>query len=130
MKRAETIKTLTRILQQREIELAILQTTIAGLQMAIREVEVMDDDWFSKPQQGTFKQEITDAMCDALKDGPLHRSVILKKIQEHGLHVGGGVRTLGAYLSMGQQFKNVGKGKWSLISPDESPSPNGLLPLP
>ena len=45
--------------------------------MAIREVEAMDDDWFSKPQQGTFKQEITDAMCDALKDGPLHRSVIL-----------------------------------------------------
>ena len=124
MKRAETTKVLRGILQQKESELAALEASISSLRIAIQEVELADDSWFTKPQSGTFKQEITDAMYDALKDGPLHRKVIMEKLKARGIYVGGGVRTVGAYLSVDDQFKNVGKGIWTL----EPPSVNGSLP--
>ena len=127
MKRVEMFKALNGILQHREGELDALQATINALRIAIREIETADDDMFGKTQKGTFRGEITDAMRDVLKDGPLHRKVILEKIQERDIHVGGGIRTVGAYLSVDHHFKNVGKGIWALAEspPDEMPSPNG-----
>ena len=126
MKRAEMLKALNSILQRREGDLNALQATINALQISIREIESVDDAMFTKPQKGTFREEITEAMRDVLKDGSLHRNTILGRIQERGIHVGGGIRTVGAYLSVDHHFKNVGKGIWALAEspPDDMPSPN------
>ena len=104
-----------------------MQATVNALQITIREIEAVDDDMFAKPQKGTFREGITEAMRDVLKDGPLHRNAILERIQERSIHVGGGIRTVGAYLSVDHRFKNVGKGIWALAEspPDDMPSPNG-----
>ena len=124
MKRQETIRVLTRILQQKESEMVSLQASIDGLRIAIHEVECVYDDAITTPQQGTFKQTITNAMYDILREhGPLHRNTILGKIQERGLHIGGGVSTVGSYLSTDERFKNVGKGKWALTGPPMEPMP-------
>ena len=127
MKRAEMLKALNSILQRREDDLDALHATIDALHIAVREIESVDDGMFAKPQKGTFRDKITEAMRDVLKDGPLHRNVILGRIQERGIHVGGGIRTVGAYLSVDHHFKNVGKGIWALAEspPDDMPSPNG-----
>ena len=118
MKRIETIKVLTRILQKKESELAALQESINVLSGAIKEVEMADDDAVTTPHRGTFKEELVSAIYDVLEEhGPLHRNVILQKILELGLHVGGGVRTVGSYLSADDRFKNVGKGLWVLEEP-------------
>ena len=123
MKRAETVKVLTMILQRKESELQALQTSVNSLRAAIEEVSITDDSCFTKPQNGTFKQKITDAIHEVLNDGPLHRRVILESVATRGVHVGGGVHTVGAYLSVDDRFENVGKGIWGLKTPE--PSNNG-----
>ena len=91
-----------------------------SLRIAIHEVEIAEDDFITAPHKGTFKEEITEVMHEALNEhGPLHRSAILEKVQERSLYVGGGVRTVGAYLSSDDRFKNVGKGIWALVLPPE-----------
>ena len=114
MRKTETIKTINRILKRRESELKDLQTTVAALRATLRELEDAEDDLFGKPQNGTYQSTITDAIVEVLADGPLHRSVILERIEARGVHVGGGVRTIGVYLSKDDRFVNVGKGMWTL----------------
>ena len=65
MKRAEMLKALNSILQRREGDLNALQATINALQISIREIESVDDAMFTKPQKGTFREEINrgDARC-------------------------------------------------------------------
>ena len=116
MKREDTLKVLDRILQQREKDMEALQTAIDGLRIAIAEVERATDDAVTTPQKGTYKQELTDAMYAILFEyGPLHRNAILEKVRERGLHVGGGISTVGSYLSVDDRFKNAGKGVWTLV---------------
>ena len=116
MKREDTIKVLDRILQQREKDMEALQTAIDGLRIAIAEVERATDDAVTTPQKGTYKQELTDTLYVILFEyGPLHRNAILEKVRERGLHVGGGISTVGSYLSVDDRFKNVGKGMWRLV---------------
>ena len=122
MKREETLKVLNRILRKKEDDMEQLMESINALRIAIREVESADDDGTTTPQKGTYKQELTDAMDHILAEyGPLHRTVILDKLQARGHHVGGGVRTVGAYLSLDDRFKNVGKGIWGLAASPENP---------
>ena len=93
----------------------MLQIAIDGLRIAIAEVERATDDAVTTPQKGTYKQELTDTMYAIVSEyGPLHRNGILAKVKERGLHVGGGVSTVGSYLSVDDRFKNVGKGMWTL----------------
>ena len=116
MKREETLKVLDRILQQRKKDMEALQTAIDGLRIAIAEVERATDDAVTTPQKGTYKQELTDTLYGILFEyGPLHRNAILEKVKERGLHVGGGISTVGSYLSVDDRFKNVGKGVWTLV---------------
>ena len=119
MKRAETIKVLTKIMQDKEKELFTLQESIKTLRGAIREVEMSNDDTVTTLQKGTARQEIMDAMSSILSQhGPLHRDVILEKVRTMGIYVNG-ITTLGSYLSLGDSFKNVGKGTWTLKEKSE-----------
>ena len=114
MKRMETIKVLTKIMQEKEKELFALQESIKVLRGAIREVELANDDTVTTPHNGTAKQEITDAIYDILlQHGPLHRDVILEKVRAMGIHVSG-INTLASYLSGDDRFKNIAKGTWAL----------------
>ena len=65
----------------------------------------------------TYAQDLTDAIYDTLSsERPLHRTVILEKVAERGIHVGGAkpVNSIGSYLSTDQRFKNCGRGMWTL----------------
>ena len=65
----------------------------------------------------TYAQELTDAIYDALlSERPLHRTDILGRVDERGVHVGGRkpVNSIGSYLSTDQRFKNCGRGMWTL----------------
>ena len=128
MKREETIKVLTRILEKKKGDMDALRISIDSLRIAIHEVESAEDGFITAPHKGTFKEEITSAIQEVLADGPLHRSVILAKIQERGLYIGGGIRTVGAYLSTEDDFKNVGKGLWALAEPIAAIANPPLLP--
>ena len=117
MKRLETIKVLTTILQAKEQEQEALQESIDALRIAIREVECANLDSVTTPQHGTHKEELTNAMFAILEGNrPLHRNIILARVRERGVHVGG-ISSIGSYLSTDGRFKNVGKGMWTL---DES----------
>ena len=77
---------------------------------------------------GTYAQELTDAIHDTLfSERPLHRNVILERVTERGIHVGGAkpMNSIGSYLSTDQRFKNVGKGVWTLT---EKPQAEISLP--
>ena len=65
----------------------------------------------------TYAQELTDAIYDTLlSEHPLHRTVILDRVAERGIHVGGAkpINSIGSYLSTDQRFKNCGRGMWTL----------------
>ena len=66
---------------------------------------------------GTYAQELTDAIHDTLlSERPLHRNVILERVTERGIHVGGAkpMNSIGSYLSTDRRFKNCGRGLWTL----------------
>ena len=68
-------------------------------------------------RSSTYAQELTDAIYDALSsERPLHRTVILERITERGIHVGGTkpINSIGSYLSTDRRFKNCGRGMWTL----------------
>ncbi len=81
---------------------------------------------------GTYAQELTDAIHDTLlSERPLHRNVILERVTERGIHVGGAkpMNSIGSYLSTDQRFKNVGKGVWTLAEePQAGKSIIGSIP--
>ena len=116
MKRLETVRVLSGILQKKEQQVQTLEDSIRVLRAAIIEVELAEDESVTTPQKGTFKEQTADAIYNLLKEAqtPLHRNVILTKVKERGLIISGGISTIGAYLSMDERFKSVGKGIWTL----------------
>ena len=115
MNRNETVIVLTTILEQKQKDLDAIQRTIDGLKIAIQEVENSEGRVVLKPAKGTYREEITNAMHDILEaSGPLHRKIILEQLYARGIHVGGGIHTVGSYLSVDKKFKNIGKGIWAL----------------
>lgn len=127
MKRKDTINTLNNILQRKQKDLEGLQATIEGLRIAIREVETTEVEFVTTPQKGSFRETMTDAMYAALKErGPLHRSIILAEILDRGIHVGGGINTVSAYLSVDERFKNVSRGVWAAADSAEESVPVSL----
>ncbi len=74
-----------------------------------------------------YAEELTNAMYDILiAERPLQRAVILERVQERGIHVGGQtpVNSIGSYLSTDDRFKNAGRGIWTLTV---EPEPEQLL---
>ena len=75
----------------------------------------------------TYAQELTDAIHDTLlSERPLHRNVILEKVAERGIHVGGTkpVNSIGSYLSTDSRFKNCGRGLWTLVDEATASTPS------
>ena len=75
----------------------------------------------------TYAQELTDAIHDILlSERPLHRTVILAKVAERGIHVGGTkpVNSIGSYLSTDSRFKNCGRGLWTLVDEATASTPS------
>lgn len=70
------------------------------------------------PSNGRPPKPVRDAVCAILQvEGkPLHYTVLLNKLQERGISVGGKDprNTLLAHLSLDPRFKNVGPGLWAL----------------
>ena len=131
MKRLETITVLSRILQKKERLLQTLEDSIRVLRAAIIEVELAEEETVTTPQKGTVKEQTAEAIYDVLQKAqiPLHRKVILTKVKERGLIIGGGISTIGGYLSMDDRFKNVGKGIWTLAEePQAEKSITGSIP--
>ncbi len=65
----------------------------------------------------THTAELTGAIYDVLlAERPLHRKVILQKVTQAGIYVGGQkpLAALGSYLSLDKRFKNVARGIWTL----------------
>lgn len=121
MRRIEAIKTLKTILRRKQSELEALQAAIDGLELAIREVAHYRDDFVTKPQERSARQEITAAIYDLLKANPqMHRKCILEGVTKRGIYVGGGLKTIGAYLSMDERFEPIGSGLWRLRDTAES----------
>ena len=68
-------------------------------------------------RSSTYAQEVTDAIHDTLSsERPLHRTIIMERVIERGVHVGGTkpINSIGSYLSTDQRFKNCGRGMWTL----------------
>ena len=89
-------------------EIARLERILSGI-----------DDDFQLPTVGTFTAELTSALHDILAaERPLKRPVILDRLAEKGVHVGGkdSLRTLSAYLSNDDRFESVigARGMWTL----------------
>lgn len=70
--------------------------------------------------------ELTGAIHDVLlAERPLHRKVILQRVTQAGIYVGGQkpLAALGSYLSLDKRFKNVARGVWTLA---EEPGDTGV----
>ena len=136
MQRGMIIKGLKAIVTERENELRELDANreeligrIQGLHAAIKEVECSTMNTVTRPQTGTYREQITDVVEQVLQiERPLHRSVILKRVKDLGVYMGptNPMSSLGAYLSLDDRFSTVGKGVWTLtedIIERRSPTP-------
>ena len=100
---------------------SILVTKLDGINSAISTVGSLADDSFTdsvtRPQTGTFKEQLTGAIHEALlREGPLHRKTILNRVSSMGIQIGltKPLASLASYLSTDERFVNVGKGIWAL----------------
>lgn len=62
--------------------------------------------------------ELAAAIFDVLlAERPLHRKVILERVTQAGIYVGGKnpLAALGSYLSMDKRFQSVARGVWTLV---------------
>ena len=80
----------------------------------------------------TYTDTLTDAIVEVLEtEQPLHRNVILERVQDKGVHVAGvePVKSLGAHLSADPRFKNVSRGVWALVGygEDQEEDPHNFL---
>ena len=121
--------TLLRELRRRARELDQQYTQVSQDREYIHGVIAMlereSGDESNTDSVGSHTDVVTDAIADILTEEgkPLHRSVILERIQAKGIYVGGHkpVNTLGSYLSLDPRFMVVGRGVWALVdSPKES----------
>lgn len=77
-----------------------------------------------------FREIITETMAWILDEAgePLHVNEVYERVKAKGIHVSAEnpTRSLGHYLSLGAQFKSLGKnnrkmkGKWALVKEDLS----------
>ena len=80
----------------------------------------------------SFGEKIGTAIYGILHNegGPLHRSEILSRIQEQGIHVGGKnpVNSVGTYLSLDDRFVNVGRSMWDLAEREPESNTSHFIP--
>ena len=121
MSRESTIRDLRVKVKQLEAQKREIDKQVENLHGAIRVFEQNVDA--EDEGRSSYEREVSDAMSDILTDErPLHRNVILDRVQERGIQVGGRkpVNTIGSYLSIDDRFKNVSRGVWTLAdNPDQ-----------
>ncbi len=132
MRRLSTTNTLHGIvekyqsrIQELDDEKAELQGRIDKIRFVIGYVEDEPDEFVSVPQSGTFSEELTNYMYRTLvAHGPLHRSELLRRAQNAGIHIGGEdkLNNMTSYLSRNKKlFTSDGRGNWNVVAPpDES----------
>lgn len=79
------------------------------------------DRTIREPKKGTLQWSILSIAEEVVRvEGPTHRDEIYKRIEEHGVHVGGAnpINAVGSYLSRSERFVSNGHGVWGLV--DES----------
>ena len=77
------------------------------------------------PRPNSHSAELTGTIeVILLEERPLHRRVILERVTQRGIYVGGEkpLASLGSYLSMDRRFKNVGRGIWTLTDEPAAPA--------
>ena len=115
MSRESTIRDLRVKVRQFEAKKREIDKQVENLHGAIRVFEQNGDA--ENEDRSSYAREVSDAMLDILTDErPLHRNVVLARVQQRGIHVGGTkpVNSIGSYLSTDQRFKNCGRGMWTL----------------
>ena len=115
MSRESTIRDLRVKVRQFEAKKREIDKQVENLHGAIRVFEQNGDA--EDEDRSSYAREVSDAMLDILTDErPLHRNVVLARVQQRGIHVGGTkpVNSIGSYLSTDQRFKNCGRGMWTL----------------
>ena len=115
MSRAETLRDLRQEARRIEADKRDLDRQLEAIHIVIRRYEA--------PQNvgagSASTVEIRDAIYGILSDEhPLHRRVILERLIERGVHIGGvtPINSLSAHLSTDDRFSSVEetKGTWTL----------------
>ena len=121
MSRESTIRDLRVKVKQLEAKKREIDKQVENLHGAIRVFEQNGDA--EDEGRSSYEREMSDAMFDILTDErPLHRNIILDRVQERGIQVGGRkpVNTIGSYLSIDDRFSNVARGIWTLAEEPQS----------
>lgn len=136
MSRESTIRDLRTKARQLETKKRDIDKQVEAIYTTLRIFE-QNGDVPSTPSVSPYAAELTNAMYDILvTERPLHRTIILARVQERGIHVGGQkpVNTVGTYLSIDNRFRNAGRGIWTLttepqpvLNADELQPNNGHL---
>ncbi len=112
-----TLKGLRAKLKQLEARKRELDQQVEAIHVTIRVFE-QTDSVEDTPDRSTYASVLTNAMYEILdEDGPMHRSELLRRVQERGIYVGGTnpVNALGSYLSKDARFTNVARGEWNTV---------------
>ena len=116
MSRASTIRDLRTKARELESKKREIDKQVESIYTTLRIFE-QSVDTAAAETVSPYAEELTNAMYDVLMiERPLHRNVLLDRVRERGIHIGGQkpVNTIGSYLSTDTRFKNVGRGIWSL----------------
>ena len=88
MSRESTIRDLRVKVRQFEAKKREIDKQVENLHGAIRVFEQNGDA--EDEDRSSYAREVSDAMLDILTDErPLHRNVVLARVQQRGIHVGG-----------------------------------------
>ena len=100
-----------------EIKKREIDKEVESLHVVIRLFE-RNEQSQDTPNKDSFAERIGNTMYGILHNEgtPLHRMIILERIQEQGIYIGGKkpVNSVGSYLSLDDRFVNVGRGMWDL----------------
>lgn len=106
-----------------------LDEVIAAMALTIRVLREERDTADHNPggRPNSHAAELAAAIFDVLlAERPLHRKIILERVTQAGIYVGGKnpLAALGSYLSLDKRFTNVARGVWTLV--EEPGNGNGV----
>ena len=110
-----------RELRRRALALDALYEQIANERNAMNVVITMlenEENGVTANSEPNHGDMVTDTIEQILtQEQPLHRSVILERVQGAGVHIGGSMplNSISSYLSTDPRFKVAGRGMWGLV---------------
>ena len=121
------LRDLENKIKQREEVIARLNKEIDALK-TVYELEEAKPTGGRTTRHNSHEAELTDAIESVLQEErPLHRRVILERVQAKGIYVGGdnAVKAMSPYLTRDNRFKNVSRGVWTLARTPSIERPPG-----